>query len=315
MKHDKDGFNRWDACQKLAESMLLKMISGKRENLDSALIEAFRTVINDRSLDQAMVAEMLTLPSEGYLSQRVVEIDPDTIHQNVRKARRIVAEQLRDDFFSTYHENGTEAPYDLSVESKARRALKNVCLRYLCDLEKEEMISLARNQYYNADNMTEKLAAFTALAHSRHETVGKEVIADFYEIYKDNRLVVDIWFSVQASSPLEGTLDAVQELLSHEAFDEKSPNDIRAVVGAFAANSVHFHRIDGRGYSFVADYIITLDRANPQIAARLVAPFAQWRKYDSHRRKLMKSQLERIYALKDISVNVYEQVSRCLEIM
>jgi aminopeptidase N len=312
MKQDSDGFNRWDACHKLAESMLLKMISGEQENPDKTLIEAFRTLFKDSSLDKAMVAEMLTLPSEAYLSQRVDEIDPDAIHQSVRKARRSVAGQLADEFLSAYRENSIQRHYDLRVESKARRALQNVCLRYLCDLEEEEPLLLARSQYYNADNMTEKLASFVALAHCRHETAGKEVIADFYEAYKDNQLLVDIWFSVQAASPLDGTLSAVQDLLLHEAFDEKSPNDIRAVVGAFAANSVHFHSIDGRGYSFVADYIIKLNRANAQIAARLVAPFAQWRKYDSHRRKLMKQQLERISALKDLSVNVYEQVSRCL---
>jgi len=312
MKHDTDGFNRWDAGHKLAESMLLKMISGEAENPDGALLEAFQALLLDDSLDKAMVAEMLTLPSEGYLSQRVAEIDPDAIHQSVRKARRIIAGRLADEFLSVYRENSAPVPYDLSIESKARRALRNICLRYLCDLEREEIISLARSQYYSADNMTEKLAAFAALAHSRHETAGKEVIADFYQVYKDDQLVVDSWFHVQASSPLEGTRDVVQNLLLHEAFDEKSPNDIRAVVGAFAANAVHFHKMDGSGYSFVADYIIKLNSANPQIAARLISPFAQWRKYNSHRRKLMRKQLERISSLKGISVNVYEQVSRCL---
>ncbi|MBW1898681.1 MAG: aminopeptidase N, partial [Deltaproteobacteria bacterium] len=146
MKHDKDGFNRWDASQKLAESNLLKMISGEQENPDKALIEAFRTLLNDNSLDKAMVAEMLTLPSEAYLSQRVDEIDPDAIHQSVRKARRTVAGQLADEFLSVYRENSIQAPYDLTVESKARRALQNVCLRYLCYPEEEETISLARSQ-------------------------------------------------------------------------------------------------------------------------------------------------------------------------
>jgi aminopeptidase N len=313
MKHDQDGFNRWDACHRLAESMLLKMISGEKNNPDESLIEAFRTLFNNSSLDKAMVAEMLTLPSEGYLSQRVDEIDPDVIHQSVRKARRTIAGQLADEFLFAYRENSIQAPYDLRIESKARRAFQNICLSYLCDLEEEKIIELARSQYYNADNMTEKLAAFIALAHSRHATAGKEVIADFYNAYKDNQLIVDIWFNVQASSPLKGTLGVVRDLLLHEAFDEKSPNDIRAVVGAFAANAVHFHNIDGHGYSFVADYIIKLNNVNPQIAARMVAPFAQWRKYNSRRRKLMRQQLERILSLKDLSVNVHEQVSRCLE--
>ncbi len=312
MQFDKDGFNRWDACQKLAEPMLLEMIDGRRTDLDNALIEAFRGLLTGNEQDSALVARMLTLPTEAYLTQRVDVIDPDAIHETVKRAKNFVAKRLENELHNAYTANSTGKPYDLSIESRARRSLRNVCLEYLGALEKREYITLARSQYDSADNMTEKLAAFRVLAHSRHETARQAAIADFYAAFRKNQLVVDMWFAIQAGSPLAGTLDVVKGLLSHEAFDEKSPNDIRAVVAAFAANALHFHNPDGLGYAFAADYIIKLHQVNAQMAARLVSPFAQWQKYDTRRRKLMKNQLERIMAVKNLSTNVHEQVSRCL---
>ena len=312
MTCDTDGFNRWDACQKLAEPMLLGMIAAKRTNLDSTLIEAFRALLAGNETDKALVARMLALPTEAYLSQRVDVIDPESIYKTVKKAQAFVAARLEKQLLAKYSANRPGKPYDLSIESRARRSLRNVCLEYLCALGKKAYTTLARSQYDSADNMTERLAAFRILAHSSDDFARKAAIADFYDAYKGNQLVVDMWFSIQAASPLDGTLKVVKRLLSHDAFDAKSPNDIRAVVATFAANARHFHRLDGSGYAFVADYIIDLQQANAQIAARLVSPFTQWQKYDARRRQLMKKQLNRILAVKDLSTNVYEQVSRCL---
>ena len=312
MQHDNDGFNRWDACQKLAEPMLLEIIAGSRMSLENDLIDAYRGLLTGNETDRAMVARMMTLPTEAYLSQQVDMIDPDAIHEAAKKARCFLAQRLETELLTAYTANSSDKPYDLSIQSKARRSLRNVCLEYLCALEKNEYITLARSQYDGADNMTEKLTAFRVLAHSRQDTARRAAIADFYAAYRENQLVVDMWFGIQAASPLAGTLDVVKDLLSHDAFDPKSPNDIRAVVATFAANARHFHNTDGRGYAFVADYIIRLHQANAQMAARLVTPFAQWQKYDAQRQQLMKSQLERIIAVKGLSTNVHEQVSRCL---
>jgi len=312
MKYDRDGFNRWDACQKLAEPMLLEMIAEKHTDPDNDLIEAFRGLLTGNEPDNALVTRMLTLPSEAYLTQRVTVIDPDAIHDTVKKAQQFVAARLENELLAAYTTNNPGKPYDLSIESRARRSLRNVCLEYLCALEKKEYITLARSQYDSADNMTEKLAAFRALAHSKRRIARERAITDFYTANKENQLVVNMWFGIQAASPLAGTLDVVKSLLSHEAFDAKSPNDIRAVVATFASNAIHFHNQNGLGYAFVAGYIIKLNQANAQIAARLVTPFIQWRKYDAFRQQLMKKQLERIMAVKNLSTNVHEQVSRCL---
>jgi len=313
MQNDADGFNRWDACQKLAEPLLLDMIAGKRDALDDDLIGAFDHLLTDNGLDKSLVAEMLTLPSETYLSQQVAIIDPDAVHKAVKQACRCVAEKLAPVLLETYHANASPQAYDLSIAGRARRKLRNICLTYLCALDTDAHIALARRQFDSADNMTDKLSAFIALAYShKHAQARGRAIDDFYDQYKDHQLLVNTWFSAQAGSPLAGTLDTVKNLLDHPAFDPKSPNDIRSVVSAFAANAIHFHALDGRGYRFVSDYIIKLHRANPQIAARLVAPFALWRKYDSKRRQLMKQTLEGILSVENLSTGVYEQVFRCL---
>ncbi|RJP82764.1 MAG: aminopeptidase N [Desulfobacteraceae bacterium] len=312
MKNDSDGFNRWDACRKLAETMLLEMISDDRNQASGSFIEAYRTLLTDNTLDKAMVAEMLRLPGEAYLSQRVDEIDPDAIHQSREKARQAIAESLQSELVETYKANENIGPYDLAVEHKARRALRNICLSYLCALELPEYLKLAKTQYYSAGNMTDKQAAFTLLAHSKTQIIRKKIITDFYETYNNDKLIINTWFQTQAISPLPGTLDVVKNLLVHPAFDPKSPNDIRSIVGAFASNAKYFHSTDGLGYVFLSDYIIRLNSTNPQIAARLVIPFAQWKKYNAHRQQLMKKELERIVNLKGLSTNIFEQVSRCL---
>jgi aminopeptidase N len=313
MKNDSDGFNRWDAGQKLAENMLMEMICNDRNPADSSFIEACRTLLMDKTLDKAMVAEMLRLPGETYLSQKVDVIDPDVIHQCRENARRAIAESLQFELLETYKANENSGPYDLSVEHKARRALRNICLSYLCSLELPEYIKLAKTQYDSAGNMTDKQAAFILLAHCKTRIIREEIITDFYETYKDDKLIINAWFQTQAISPLPDTLETVKNMLLHPAFDPKSPNDIRSIVGAFASNAKHFHNPNGLGYGFLSDYIIRLNSTNPQIAARFVTPFAQWKKYNTHRQQLMKMELERILNQKDLATNIFEQVSRCLQ--
>lgn len=313
MKNDHDGYNRWDACQKLSETMLLDMISNDRKEVDESFIEACRTLLTDKTLDQAMVAEMLRLPGETYLSQKVDVIDPDIIHESREKARRSIAAHLEKELLAAYCSYAINKPYDLTISGKAERALRNICLSYLCALERPDHIELAKSQYYSANNMTDKQAAFINLAHCKTDTIREEIITDFYETYKNDKLIINTWFQVQAISPLNKTLDTVQNLLLHPAFDPKSPNDIRSLIGAFASNSKHFHNPNGLGYLFLSNHIIQLNKTNPQIAARLVAPFAQWKKYTTNRQQLMKKELERIQNQEGLSTNVFEQIFKCLQ--
>ena len=161
--------------------------------------------------------------------------------------------------------------------------------------------------------MTERLAALACLVNSPFDTEREQALADFAEQFKDNPLVMDQWFSVQAASGLPGGLQRVQQLMQHPAFTLSNPNKIRALIGAFAGqNLINFHAADGSGYRFLAAQVIKLNASNPQIAARQLAPLTRWRKYDAARQAMMKAELERILASGELSSDVYEVVSKSL---
>ncbi|MNL33552.1 Aminopeptidase N [compost metagenome] len=161
--------------------------------------------------------------------------------------------------------------------------------------------------------MTERLTALAVLVNSRFEAERAKTLESFAEHFKDNPLVMDQWFSVQAASSLPGGLARVKALMQHPAFNLKNPNKVRALIGAFAGqNLVNFHAADGSGYRFLADLVIELNAFNPQIASRQLAPLTRFRKYDSARQALMRAELERILASGALSSDVFEVVSKSL---
>ncbi len=161
--------------------------------------------------------------------------------------------------------------------------------------------------------MTERLGALAVLVNSPFEAEKAQALAEFAAHFKDNPLVMDQWFSVQAASGLPGGLQRVQALMAHPAFTLKNPNKVRALIGAFAGqNLVNFHAADGSGYRFLADQVISLNASNPQIASRQLAPLTRWRKYDSARQALMQAQLQRILSSGELSADVYEVLSKSL---
>ncbi|SEP88239.1 aminopeptidase N [Pseudomonas sp. NFACC02] len=320
MQHDTDGFNRWDAGQQLSVQVLQELIAQhqKGENLimDQRLVTALGTVLADDSLDQAMVAEMLSLPGEAYLTEISEVADVDAIHAAREFARRQLANSLSDALWKRYQTNrelSKKTPYVAASEHFARRALQNIALSYLMLTGKPDVLAAAIEQFDNADNMTERLTALAVLVNSPFEDEKAKALAVFAENFKDNALVMDQWFSVQAGSTLPGGLARVKALMQHPAFTMKNPNKVRALIGAFAGqNLINFHAADGSGYRFLADLVIELNGFNPQIASRQLAPLTRWRKYDSARQALMKGELERIRASGQLSPDVYEVVSKSL---
>ena len=320
MQHDSDGFNRWDAGQQLSVQVLTELIGQHRRGeelvLDQRLTDALRTLLQDERLDAAMVAEMLSLPSEAYLIEISEVADIDAIHAAREFARRELGSRLFEPLYQRYMANrevSRQTPYVASAEHFARRALQNIALAYLMFSERSDVLALCLDQFDNADNMTERLSALASLVNSPFEDKRAKALESFAEHFRDNPLVMDQWFSVQAASTLPGGLERVQQLMEHPAFTLKNPNKVRAVIGAFAnQNLVNFHRADGSGYRFLADQVITLNALNPQIASRLLAPLTRWRKYDSARQALMKGELERILASGELSSDVYEVVSKSL---
>ncbi|WP_339071543.1 aminopeptidase N [Pseudomonas idahonensis] len=320
MQHDSDGFNRWDAGQQLAVQVLQELIAQHQQGqalvMDERLVTALGTVLADDSLDQAMVAEMLSLPGEAYLTEISEVADVEAIHAAREFARQQLADSLFDALWKRYQANravSKATAYVAESEHFARRALQNIALSYLMLTRKPEVLAAAIEQFDSADNMTERLTALAVLVNSPFEAEKAQALAVFAENFKDNALVMDQWFSVQAGSPLPGGLERVKALMQHPAFNLKNPNKVRALVGAFAGqNLINFHAADGSGYRFLADLVIQLNGFNPQIASRQLAPLTRWRKYDSARQALMKGELERIRASGDLSSDVFEVVSKSL---
>ncbi len=320
MQHDTDGFNRWDAGQQLSVQVLQEMIGqyqrGESLAMDSRLLTALASVLDNTELDPAMVAEMLSLPSEAYLAEISEVADVDAIHAAREFARKQLADGLFDGLWARYQTNrevSRSTAYVAEKEHFARRALQNIALSYLMLSERPEVLAATLEQYDACDNMTERLTALAVLVNSPFEAEKARALQAFAEHFKDNPLVMDQWFSVQAASGLPGGLARVKALMQHPAFTLKNPNKVRALIGAFAGqNLINFHAADGSGYRFLADLVIELNALNPQIASRQLSPLTRWRKYDSKRQALMKAELERILASGPLSSDVYEVVSKSL---
>jgi len=320
MQHDSDGFNRWEAGQQLAVQVLQELIGQQQRGeplvVDARLVQALRSVLENEALDQAMVAEMLSLPSEAYLTEISEVADVEAIHAAREFARRQLAEALFEPLWKRYQANrevSRQTPYVAEAAHFARRSLQNIALSYLMLSERPEVLAACQEQFEACDNMTERLAALAVLVNSPFAQERDKALAAFAERFKEDPLVMDQWFSVQAACPLPGGLERVKALMEHPAFNLKNPNKVRALIGAFAGqNLINFHQADGSGYRFLADIVIRLNVLNPQIAARQLAPLTRWRKYDSARQALMRGELERILASGELSSDVYEVVSKSL---
>ncbi|MEE3508627.1 MULTISPECIES: aminopeptidase N [unclassified Pseudomonas] len=320
MQHDSDGFNRWEAGQQLSVQVLQELIGqhqkGEALVLDQRLVTALNSVLADDQLDQAMVAEMLSLPGEAYLTEISEVADVDAIHAAREFARKQLADSLFEGLWQRYQANrelSKKTAYVAEAEHFARRGLQNIALSYLMLSGKPQVLAACLEQFDTCDNMTERLTALAVLVNSPFAEEKAKALATFADNFKDNPLVMDQWFSVQAASTLPGGLQRVKALMAHPAFTMKNPNKVRALVGAFAGqNLINFHAADGSGYRFLADLVIELNAFNPQIASRQLAPLTRWRKYDSARQALMKAELERIRASGDLSSDVYEVVSKSL---
>jgi aminopeptidase N len=289
MAHDDDAFNRWEAGQRLAASIILE----KNGVPTRAFIEAARNLLADR--DPAF-AEQMAL------------VDPDRLHASRNALRLALAESLNTELRKRYDSLKDKGPYSPDPASAGRRALKNLCLGYLAELG---MSALAYEQFRAADNMTDAMAALAALANL--DCPEREpALAAFYAKWKDEPLVVDKWLAVQSTSRLPGTLARVTELLGHPAFDLKVPNKVYALVRGFSANHVRFHAADGGGYAFLADQVIALNALNPQIAARIARGFDRWSRFDEGRKAHARRQLERIRDTEGLSKDVAEIIGKAL---
>ena len=317
LRHDTDAFNRWEAGQQLATQIALDLVQKYRNNetveVNSHFLAALHNTLCDGELDKALIAQTLSLPSERYLADFMDIVDVDGLHVVREAMRTAFATTYRDDLLRIYHQNLSDAAYSPDAESVARRRLKNQCLGYLMQTADQDVVALCFKQFTTATNMTDSLASLASLANTdspeRHTALDM-----FYQRWHKDALVLDKWFSIQSGSKLPDTLSVVKNLINHPSFDIRNPNKVRAVIGSFChANHVRFHDASGAGYEFLKDCVLTLDRLNPQIAARMVGAMNRWRRYDETRQALMKTSLEEIASMPDLSKDCYEIVSKALQ--
>jgi aminopeptidase N len=317
LAHDSDPFNRWDAGQSLAGQIILNLVEQliegeKPRRADPHLAEAYRKALAQPWDDLSYLALLLALPSEDYVSALMKIIDPDAVHTARQMVKKEIAQALEADLRRLYETNHRDESGRIDAEAIGRRRLKNTCLGFLVELDSAEIHQWCIRQFHEAGNMTDQIAALSCIVNG--DSPEKAACLDeFYRQWKDEDLVIDKWFALQAVCHLPGALEAVRRLLEHPAFDLKTPNRVRSLIGAFCqSNPVRFHAADGGGYRFLGDHVIALDAINPQIASRMVGSLTQWRRYDEARQKLMCEQLQRIAGTEGISKDVYEVATKSL---
>ena len=316
MAHDSDAFNRWEAAQRLASNLILRGVAmrskGRPFAVPQPFVNAFARLLADGRRDPALAAEALSLPSETYLAEQVDTVDPDALHDVRNDLRRHLAHALRSELSEAYHALQGTGPYTPDAESSGRRALKNLALGLLMELDDPGVVERCLRQLETADNMTDALAALTALAnHDYPQRIT--ALEQFYSRWKEEPLVIDKWLRVQATSRLPSTLAEVKRLAQHDAFNTRNPNKVYSLIGGFGyGNHVRFHAADGAGYAFLADRVIELDALNPQVAARMARTFDRWKKFDAARQAHARAALERIRDTPALSKDVAEIVTKAL---
>jgi aminopeptidase N len=308
--HDDDPFARYEAMQQLMlDALVADAVEGDRSNHD-AVVAAVANTLDDPALDPAFRAEAVLLPSESFIGDQMGVVDPDAIFRAREGLRRALGERLAERWASTY--DGPREPYAYTPEAKGQRRLRNVALGYLAAVPGGAADKLAFTQFEAADNMTDRMGALTMLASGTSDL--REAALDiFYNRHRDNALVLDKWFQVQALSSRDDAGSAVAALARHPDFSLSNPNRARALVGAFGVNQRAFNAASGEGYRFLADQLLELDRLNPQTAAKLLPPLGRWRRFDERRAALMRAELGRIVGTAGLSRDLFEQASKSLE--
>jgi aminopeptidase N len=305
--------------QTLATRLLLRAVSairaGAKPGPEPAFVEAYGSIAADAlagRIDPAFAALALTLPSEGDLAREMsVNVDPDAIHRTREDLRGALGRAHAEALTALHATTADAQAFSPDAESAGRRALRNVALAMIVAGNAVGGADLAYRQIAEADNMSTRLGALAAIAAipgARRE----HALQAFARRFAAEPLILDKWFALQAQIPETGTLDRVRELMTHHAFSLRNPNRVRSLIGGFAANATQFNRADGAGYDFLADIVLELDPANPQVAARLLTAMRSWRSLEPQRQARAESALRRILAQPQLSADVRDIAGRSL---
>ena len=320
LKYDSDAFKRWEAAQDLAVEAILASYHASGEPqapLPADLLDALRAVLQDDRLDAAFRSAVLTLPSEAYLAEQVSTLDAPRLHRAREAARAQLAHELRADFVAAYLDHQHTGAFNTDFASAGKRALANLALAYICLQAKHTGDKVwegkAYQRFKDAGNMTERWGALVALATARLP-LAEAALASFYDIYQHEALVIDKWFSLQASLPDDGSvLPKVRQLLQHPAFNIRNPNRARSLIFAYCNNASAFHRRDAGGYVFWTEQVLALDALNPQTAARLARMLERYAKLAEPYRASSLEALKRVAAKSTLSRDVREVIERTLQ--
>ncbi|MBO9713024.1 aminopeptidase N [Sphingomonas sp.] len=308
--HDDDPFARYEAMQQLMLDTLVKAVETGQADHD-AVIDAVGNTLSDSALDQAFVAEAVLLPSDAFIGDQMKTVDPDAIWAAREALRTDLGTKLAPLWREAY-EAVRANRFEYSPSGKGGRRIKNVALGYIAASGAEDAAHIAFEQFVTADNMTDRQGALGTLVNGTSDE-RDEALEAFYRRYQGNALVLDKWFQTQALSTRDDTAEAVEALAKHRDFTLANPNRARSLVGAFSVNQRAFHDKSGRGYRFLGDQLLALDKLNPQTAAKLLPPLGRWRRFDAARAAKMRAELERILEAPGLSKDMFEQASKSLD--
>ncbi|MEM6812247.1 MAG: aminopeptidase N [Pseudomonadota bacterium] len=316
MVHDSDGFNRWEAGQTYYLNTINHIIDSESDKAPEEFLKVFGRLLEqaeDPNQDRALLSRALTLPDISIIGQGHDVVDPDKIHHAREVLKASIKNQFKDQLQKVYELCAGCESFSITPQSMGRRSLRSTMLNYLTTTNGSNCADLAKQHYDTANNMTDRMAALSAIVSNTHPE-RNEVIEDFYDCFKDYLLVIDKWFAVQAMAIRDDSFEQLEILKSHEDFNIKNPNRVRSLYAAFGMNNpVKFHDTSGKGYVFLKEAIIELNEINPQIAARMVTPLREWQRYTSDRQEMMKQALDSILKTPNLSPNVYELVSKSLK--
>lgn len=317
MQYASNEFSRWDAAQQLIGNYVKINVAnyqaGNALVLPEHVIDAFRAVLLNDTIDPALAALILTLPSENEMAELFQTIDPDAIHHVANFIAHQLATAMADEFLAVYQSIKIDG-YHVDHSDIAKRSLRNVCLQYIAAGDDQALADkLVSEQFKSADNMTDSLAALTAASESQLPCL-ESLMTAFDERWHHDGLVMDKWFTLQGTSPAPDVLQKVRSLLNHRSFSMSNPNRVRSLVGAFTSgNPSAFHAKDGSGYQFLYEILVDLNTRNPQVASRLIEPLIRLKRFDDKRQGLMRNTLEQLKALDNLSGDLFEKVTKALE--
>jgi aminopeptidase N len=311
IRHDTDGFNRFDAAFQYANWQLQRLIEDPNVTIDQSYLDAMHQLLKEPAIDKRLLAVMITPPSKHYLAEQMPVILVERIEAAHRQFKKCLAENFHEELLVFINEKQLRSPYRFELDAIADRAMRFAALDLLTSLDDDKVFTQCDAWYDLSNNMTDQFNILSAVNHSAHP-VRQKLMNAFYEQFKHDSLVMDKWLRLQATADLPGTIDTVKELLNHPLFDVKNPNKVYALLGGFGSNLSQCHQRDGAGYYLLQTQIERLNAINPQVATRVLSPLTQWRRFDKDRQIQMRSVLEALAIMQDLSKDLFEVVSKSL---